>query len=74
LYDASFVYGKEGFEDALGENQMMHFGWINMMKKSFEMTLLSTPKDAKEGLPKLFQAIRNDIPLNALISAMSIVK
>lgn len=74
IYEAALAYGEEGFDDALGENFIISYGWMNMIKKAFEFALISDPKKAQEELPKLFQAIRNDVPLNAMMSALSVVK
>lgn len=74
LYEAAFSYGEDGFDDAIGEDLAISYGWMNMIKKAFEFALISDPKKAQEELPKLFQAIRNDVPLNAMLSALSVVK
>jgi hypothetical protein len=74
LVEASLAYGEDGFEDALGENFAISLAWISMIKDSFDLVLINDPQKATDGLPLLFEKIRNDIPLNAMLSAISVIK
>ena len=74
LYEAAMSYGEDGFDDALGEDFAISYGWIKMMREAFKIAMVSDPKKMQEEMPKFFKAIRNDVPLNAMINSLSIIK